>query len=339
VAIDLEQDEEDARIMLTRAVECVPESVELWLALARLETHENARKVLNQARLACPASRDIWIAAAKLEEAAANSNDSERIDKIVNRAVRDLTGRGVAVSREEWIKEAEQCEMASSLLTTRAIIKETIGLGLEAEDRKRTWMDDAENALSGGHIATARAIYTHALGVFPTKKSLWLAAAYLEKNHGTRDSLDQLLQRAVILCPKAEVLWLMAAKEQWLGGNLLQARRILQEAFKVNPNSEQIVLAAVKLESETGEFERARGLLGRARQQADTPRVWMKSVTLENYLGDIEQAKEYLHVALQKYPKFDKLWMIKGQIAEREHDVATARSAYKEGVSIIFSQN
>ena len=29
--------------MLARAVECVPHSVEMWLALAKLETHENAR--------------------------------------------------------------------------------------------------------------------------------------------------------------------------------------------------------------------------------------------------------------------------------------------------------
>lgn len=47
----IEQEEEnDARIMLSRAVECCPQSVELWLALARLETYDNARKVLNKAR-------------------------------------------------------------------------------------------------------------------------------------------------------------------------------------------------------------------------------------------------------------------------------------------------
>ena len=39
---------------LARAVECVPLSVEMWLALARLETVDNARKVLNQARQTLP---------------------------------------------------------------------------------------------------------------------------------------------------------------------------------------------------------------------------------------------------------------------------------------------
>lgn len=60
---------EDAKILLSRAVECCPTSVELWLALARLETYENARKVLNKARENIPTDRQIWVTAAKLEEA------------------------------------------------------------------------------------------------------------------------------------------------------------------------------------------------------------------------------------------------------------------------------
>lgn len=75
-AVELEEDPEDARVMLTRAVECalqlpalvgdarlgadavvglarwryasglgIPDNVDLWLALARLESYEKARKV------------------------------------------------------------------------------------------------------------------------------------------------------------------------------------------------------------------------------------------------------------------------------------------------------
>jgi len=40
----------------------------------------------------------------------------------------------------------------------------------------------------------------------------------LEKAHGTPESLDALLRKAVQYCPQAEVLWLMAAKEKWLSG-------------------------------------------------------------------------------------------------------------------------
>lgn len=51
-------------------------------------------------------------------------------------------------------------------------------------------------------------------------------------------------------------------------------------------------LAAVKLESENGETERARLLLEKARERADTPRIWMKSAKLERSQGarDAEKA-------------------------------------------------
>lgn len=46
-------------ILQSRAVECCPQHVELWLALARLESYENARKVLNKARQAIPTSAEV----------------------------------------------------------------------------------------------------------------------------------------------------------------------------------------------------------------------------------------------------------------------------------------
>ena len=76
-----------------------------------------------------------------------------------------------------------------------------------------------------------------------------LRAAQHEKSHGTAESLDALLRKAVSFCPQAEALWLMGAKEQWLAGNVEAARAILNEAFLANPDSEQVWLAAVKLEN------------------------------------------------------------------------------------------
>jgi pre-mRNA-processing factor 6 len=65
-------------------------------------------------------------------------------------------------------------------------------------------------------VECARAIYSHALGIFPTKKSIWKQAASFEKQFGSRESLENLLQRAVSHCPQAEVLWLMGAKSKWM---------------------------------------------------------------------------------------------------------------------------
>ena len=74
--------------MLARAVECVPHSVDMWLALARLETYENARKVLNQAREAVPNELAIWITACKLEES--HGATAQTVDRIVDKALQSL---------------------------------------------------------------------------------------------------------------------------------------------------------------------------------------------------------------------------------------------------------
>ncbi|KAL2915099.1 U4/U6 x U5 tri-snRNP complex subunit Prp1 [Polyrhizophydium stewartii] len=329
-AVSLEEDPQDARILLSRAVECVPLSVELWLALARLETYENARKVLNEARKSIPTSYEIWVTAAKLEE----QNDNEKmVERVIERSITRLTEVGSNLEREQWITEAESCEKDGFVGVSAAIVRATIGLGLEEEELKDTWMEDAEGCIARGSIATARAILAHALKLYPNKKSLWRRAAFLEKEHGTRESLEELLQRAVRYCPQAEVLWLMGAKEKWLAGDIDGAKAILEQAFSANPNSEQIWLAAIKLEVETGQHQRARVLLASARERANTQRVWMKSAVLERHQGNFEAAMTLLNQALQRFPLFDKLWMIKGQIQRDDlKDAAAARETFAQGV-------
>lgn len=69
-------------------------------------------------------------------------------------------------------------------------------------------------------LECARAVYAYALSEFPSKKSIWLRAAHFEKQYGTRDTLETLLQKAVAHCPKSEVLWLMGAKSKLLAVSL-----------------------------------------------------------------------------------------------------------------------
>ncbi|KAF9206315.1 hypothetical protein BGZ49_002663 [Haplosporangium sp. Z 27] len=322
-AVELEDDPNNARILLARAVELVPLSVELWIALARLESYENAQRVLNQARAKIPTSHEIWITAFCLQEA--NNKD---VEKLVANAIKKLSVIESALSRDQWIEEAEKCEKNGFINTCQEIIRNTIGMGIEEADLKSTWMEDADNAIAHQSFGTARAIYAHALRTFPSKKSIWRRAALLEKSHGTKESLEELLLRAVKYCPQAEFLWLMGAKEKWIAGDVPGARAILDAAFEANPNSEQIWLAAVKLEAENGEHARAELLLSKAREKADTMKVWMKSVVLERQLGKITEALQLLDQGLLKYPNADKLWMIRGQILVDRGDIQKARENY-----------
>ena len=199
--VNLEDDPEDARILLTRAVEVIPTSVELWLTLARLETPENAKKVLNSARARIPTSHEIWIAASRLAEQSPtaitevkmedNSARLERkrklassVDKLMAGAVASLKRNQVILSREQWLQEAERCESEGSPLTAQAIVKATIHLEVEEEDRRTVWLEDAERAEKGGFYEVSRACFVVLLESFPTSQSVWRRAAEFEKAHG-----------------------------------------------------------------------------------------------------------------------------------------------------------
>lgn len=326
-AVNLEEDPADARLLLAKATEVIPLSVELWLALARLETPENAQKVLNKARVAVPTSYEVWIAAARLQEQMGNDKVN-----VMKRAVQSLARESAMLKREEWIDEAEKCEGEGAIMTCGAIIRETLGYGLdEDDDRKEVWMEDAKACIGRGKYATARAIYAYALRVFVNKKSIWLAAAELEKNHGIKEALWQVLEKAVEACPQSETLWLQLAKEKSQSGETDGARLVLHKAFNQNPNNEDIWLAAVQLEADNQQNDQARELLQTAREEAGTDRVWIKSVAFERQLGNDEAALDLVNQALQIFPKADKLWMMKGQIYDAASKLPQAREAYNTG--------
>jgi len=332
-AVELEE-KDAARVLLTRAVEdgCCPLSVDLWLALARLEDYEQARKVLNNARKKVPSEPQVWLTAAKLEEANGNI---QNVPKILERAMRQFTDMKLKISddRDFWQQQAEASESGGYAGVAEGIIRVSADVNVLPHERRRIWEAEAEAMLERGGVHCARTLYQCLLQHFNTKKKIWMAAAQLEKKHGTPDALDALLKRATTFCPKAWPLWLMGAKEKWLAGDLTGARVILGEAFKINPDNEEIWLAAVKLENDNAETQRARTLLEKARVQAGTERVWMKSVILERDAGDKEAAAKLLREALGKYPKFDKLWMMLCQVKQLAGEPEEARKAYEEGVA------
>jgi pre-mRNA-processing factor 6 len=184
----------------------IPLSVELWLALARLETPERAKAVLNKARKSVPTSHEIWIAAGRLLEQGAmadpdkpaeiRNNELETVDRTIELAVRELRRHQILLTREQWLKEAERCESDGSPRTCEAIIKATVSMEVEEEDRLDTWISDAESAEARGMVGTARAVLAYALKVFPDQRTLWRKAADLEKAHGTK--YDDIFMECVL---------------------------------------------------------------------------------------------------------------------------------------------
>jgi pre-mRNA-processing factor 6 len=336
-AIELEENVDDARVLLSVAVEKVPDSVDMWLTLAKLETYENAKQVLNRARRALPADRTIWIAAAKLEES--QNAPKDRVERIIEKAIAVLAKHNAIVTRQQWLKEAECADLQGAPLTAASIVQHTMSLGVDVEDRQRTWSEDASMALAKGAVATSRAILAQSLREFPTKRQLWMQAVELERSKGTPQGLDEVLAAASERLPRAEIFWLLRAKEKWTVHNDVEAaRQILSKAFAVNPDSEAVWLAAAKLEWETGEVERARVLLQRARERAGTDRVYMKSALLERETKQFVQALQLIEEGISRYPKFEKFYMMGAQICSEDLEFNTknqtqAKEYYQRGIT------
>ncbi|KAI3378242.1 hypothetical protein SNEBB_006096 [Seison nebaliae] len=308
-------DEEEARIMLSRAVECCNKSLELWLALAKLETYENAQKVLNSAREYLPSEPLIWITAAKLEESQGNL---KRISIIIDRAKKSFEINKIRIVRKDWLTYAINCEKEeiSLIETAKAIIITIIDYDLEEIELQSTWLEDANKCIDEKAYECARLIYKNLLEKFPSSKDMWLIVANFERTYGSKEHLNELLVRGVSKCSNFEVLWLMSAKSKWNEGNLKQARHVLSQAFKANPNSEKIWLAAVKLESENGIYDSARKLLTKALVKAPSGRVYMKFGRLEFCLNNIEKSIEIISDGIEKFPDFPKLYLLAAEIYE-----------------------
>merc|ERR1719353_473058 len=328
-----------ARTLLKSVTQSNPKHGPGWIAAARLEEvagkTQDAHEVLNEARTHVPTASQIWVTAAQLEETQGNE---KMVDLILSRALDSLSANGVTADRDAWIKHAEEAEKNGYIKTCNGIIKATVRVGLEDSDAKlfkQTIMSDAEASLARGAVETARAVYTHALGILKAKKGLWLRLAELEMKHGTPQSLDDVLSRAVSFCPNAEILWLMAAKQKWIHGDVSAARQILAEAFTHSKDSEAIHLAAIKLENENNEIQRARLLLMRSRMQCDTPKIWMQSVQLEREQGEYETAIKLCNEAILKHGgSHPKLWMILGQSYEeiQPPQLDDAAKAFDKGI-------
>jgi pre-mRNA-processing factor 6 len=143
------------------------------------------------------------------------------------------------------LQEATVAEESASIITCRAIIKETMQYGMDeylegiatenekerVKTMKRVWNENAEACINRGSIETARAIYFNAINLYPMKKSLWFNAIKLEEEHGGKGNLTDILKRAKDHT-KHVFFYLKLAKHLWKQLNKAEeTRNVLMEGY------------------------------------------------------------------------------------------------------------
>ena len=186
--------------------------------------------------------------------------------------------------REIWLREAVEAELASSLVTCRAIVKASMLVDIDPqadrEERRANWQREADEMIELQALETARAVLFNALVLLRGDVALWMRAVELERTHGSIASQCSLLRRATEDCSEQVVFHLMLAKHAWKAeGSVEVARHVLEKGLEAAGPSEELYLALTKLEREEGRWEDARRVLARGREECkDRGRVWMQSI-------------------------------------------------------------
>ena len=182
---------------------------------------------------------------------------------------------GVQVGRDQWLEQAVIAEQGDSLMTCRAIVKETIDFGIienddymDEKEKKRvtrqTWLENIDALEKQGAIETAKSLIMNAIALDSGKKSLWMRAQKLEQDYGTTDSLCKLLQTGAMTA-KHEFLFILYAKLLWKKlGRESEALEALRQGLEEHTDSEDLVIALQKLLREVGKFAEAQKVLQKA---------------------------------------------------------------------------
>lgn len=334
-AIAIEMRDSEAQQLLLQAKMACPEAVDFYLASARLESEpQQAQKLLNEARKRFPGEIRIWIAACRLVEEQQPSATLEHVSGIVSQAVKRIAAAQAHVDRQVWLKQAEECEVDGYPLTCKAVLRQSLGMNIDPQDRFPTWRADAAKFESHHYSLCAKICSELLVETFKDNREAW---DVLIRSAATQEKRLSLLQRAVQALPNCELFWLMLAKETWKspGGGVRSARAVLDQGFQQCANAgEEMWFAAAKLAGEES-LEEARQLLQQARETCgeDSDRVWIKSAVHERRMKDAQREKDLCLQALQQFPRCEKLHLMLGQVLELE-SVEEAKQSFANGVEV-----
>ncbi|CAN6817149.1 unnamed protein product [Brassica oleracea] len=241
----------------------------------------------------------IWITVARLEEA---DGHTAMVWNTIEMCVETLQRGGVVIDREYWINAASACERGRYVVTCMAIIKNFIGIGVDEEDRKRTWLADAEVSKKRGFIETARAILQEACGVIHSSEEIWLAAFKLEYENKEMERARMLLAKAREREGAERVGMKSAIVERELG-NLEEERRLLHEGLKQFPTFFKLWLMLGQLEERLNNLEHARKAYESGLKHCpNCIPLWISYANLEERVNELNKAREIIITARKKNP-------------------------------------
>ncbi|KAK6204491.1 Pre-mRNA splicing factor prp1 [Scheffersomyces amazonensis] len=323
----LEDDKEDVKKMLEKAVELCPTHWEFWENWINISPYEEAKVKLNRARKELKGDYRVWLTAAKLEEKGNPKADLSKLIKMMDRAFKDnLAGDSTNIlTKTDWIQQAVSAELEGFSKTCKSIVTTLLVNENIQQDDLQFWLDEAEKIKSDESNLTSKYIYEFIIDKFPNNIQIWikLLASLKSLSHNNLDEVYTFYEKAIDLNPHVEILVLMYAKDKWISGKDIDGAKLILKNLPDNLNGNiNIVLARVKLEVKTKDYKCAQIIQEQYLNEYPESSVdmWYKYIHFLRFLNwknnennSIKLIKE-VNRALSYFPESDKLYIQKVEI-------------------------
>eukprot|EP00741_Cyanophora_paradoxa_P005336 tig00000880_g5175.t1 len=336
-----------ARTIMAQGCTACPESEDVWLEAARLQTPEQARAVIAQAVKKIPQSVKIWLAAADLEP-------ELKVKKAVLRKALEFIPNSVRL----W-KAAVELEEAADARVMLARAVECCPLSVDL------WLALARLE----SYENARKVLNMARENIPTEPAIWITAAKLEEANGNDAMVQKIIDRAVKSLQAHSVAldregWLKEAeaaeqaghvavcqaivraalplgveeadrKKTWVDnaeaclarGNVETARAIYAHALTVLPGKKGLWRRAAMLEKKHGTPESVEATLKKGTQYCPKAVVLWLMAAKEKWVtqGNVPGAREILMAAFEANPSSEAIWLAAVKLENENNEPQRAR--------------
>jgi pre-mRNA-processing factor 6 len=310
-AKDLEQDLQAQKRVLRKALEHVPTSVKLWkTAISAEEDPEDARLLLGRAVECIPNAVELWLSLARLDDNVKNAQS------ILNKALKmNPTSYEIWLAAARLQEQHKLDEKVDGIVSSAIKRLGSVGVYLEREQ----WIKESEKCEKEGFLIVAQSLIKNTIGLNLEEEDMkhtWFEDADECIKRGSIHTARFIFWHAVETFPHKKSIWRRAAFFEKEHGTTEALFDILRRAVKANASNVVLWLLWAKETWIHGDITGAKEVLHHAFEANEgSEQIWLAAIKLEMETQQYKKAQELLSDA-RKRANTARVWM-KSVVLER----------------------
>ncbi|KYQ89763.1 TPR repeat-containing protein [Tieghemostelium lacteum] len=323
------------RLLFKSVVTTNPKFYPGWLNAAKLEVLDGdiaeARKIIEQACISCPDSEEVWIENAKLQT-------PEKAKYILGQAIKILPHSvkiwlyAMNLEKQVKIKKKIIKRALEFIPTSVKLWKEAVELEEDPDDARillgracECVTDNVELWLALANLEShqrAREVLNKARTEIPSSPEIWIAAAQLEESQGNREIVQKIIKKAIkSLSVDLQVMdrekWLAEAEKAEKAGFIVTCQAIVFETISMGIDEDErkrIWLLDAEEAVQKGSIKMANAIYAHILTVFPGKKsVWFKVAQLEKQYGTKEALDATLQKAITNCPNYELFWLMRAK--------------------------